>query len=105
MLKRQKKNAKIQRLQGKQLLVEDEIEEVRTHSISVRAQIQVIDNEYGYQRYKVDAELKRVLDEEDRKRDGVIGETYSKLNEIMLAFKHAQECVNETEMYLMELET
>ena len=65
----------------------------------------MIDNEYGFQRHKIDVELKRVLDEEDRKRDGVIGETYSKLNEIMLAYRHAQECVNETEMYMKELET
>ena len=64
----------------------------------------MIDNEYGYQKFKVDAELKKVLDEEDKKRNGVIGETYSKLNEIMLSFKHAQDCVNETVIYMTELE-
>jgi hypothetical protein len=48
--------------------------------------------------------LKKVLDEEDRKRNGIIGETYKKLTEIVDAFKHAQDCVNETELYLKELD-
>jgi hypothetical protein len=69
--------------------VDSEIEDVRAHSIDLRAQIQVIDNEYGFQKFKIDTELKRILDEEDRKRNGVIGETYSKLSEIIQAFKHA----------------
>ena len=30
----------------------------------------------------IEAELKELLDKEDRKKDGVIGETYSKLAEI-----------------------
>ena len=89
----------------KLMKVENEIEDVRAHSIDLRAQMQIIDNEYGFQKFKVDTELKKILDEEDRKRNGVIGETYNKLNEIMSAYKHAQDCVNETEVYQLELDS
>jgi SMC interacting uncharacterized protein involved in chromosome segregation len=48
MIKRQKSKAKIQRLQMKLMKVENEIEDVRAHSIDLRAQMQIIDNEYGF---------------------------------------------------------
>ncbi len=73
----------------KLMRIENEIEDVRAHSIDMRAQMKVIDNEYGFQKFKIDTELKKLLDEEDRKRNGVIGETYTKLSEIIQAYKHA----------------
>ncbi len=49
-----KVGAKINRLKVKVAKVACEIEEVRAHGVGLRAQIEVIDQEYKYERWKVD---------------------------------------------------
>ncbi len=65
----------------------------------MKAQIKVIDQEYQRHKGVVDAELNQVMDMEDRRSKGLIGETYTKLAEIMESKERAEACVGQTHAY------
>lgn len=48
----------------------------------------------------IDAELNHIMDMEDRKSKGLIGETYTKLAEIMESKERAESCVGQTQTYI-----
>jgi hypothetical protein len=66
----------------------------------LKAQIQLIDQEYSGKRSVIEAELKLILDNEDRKRKGLIGETYAKLHEINEARERAEQCCCQAKAYI-----
>ena len=48
----------------------------------------------------IDSELNHIMDMEDRKSKGLIGETYIKLAEIMESKERADSCVGQTQTYI-----
>jgi|LauGreDrversion4_2_1035121.scaffolds.fasta_scaffold59959_4 hypothetical protein len=52
----------------------------------------------------MDEECKRILDFEDSKRGGIIGETYEKLNELLEVKREAEGAMADQTIYCSELE-
>lgn len=60
----------------------------------------MIDHEYQSHKKMIDSELNHIMDMEDRKSKGLIGETYTKLAEIMESKERADSCVGQTQTYI-----
>ena len=60
----------------------------------------MIDHEYQSHKKMIDSELNHIMDMEDRKSKGLIGETYIKLAEIMESKERADSCVGQTQTYI-----
>ena len=52
----------------------------------------------------MEEECKRVLDSEDSKKGGIIGETYEKLNELLEVKRAAEACMADQTVYFSEVE-
>ena len=55
-------------------------------------------------RAQMESDLKHSLDQEDQKRQGLIGETYEKLNELLQVKKLSQLCIEDNSLYCEEVD-